>query len=79
MESENANERTSPLPDFVRRGIDEFEDREHRKGKRHWDDLSQRTQNFLDFAYAFFNSAWIGAVLVAVIGLVSSLAPSVPK
>ena len=42
-------------------------------GERQWDKLSPHTQNLLDFAYAFFNSAVIDATLGAVIGLVPPL------
>jgi auxin efflux carrier family protein len=73
VENDNTNEQTSLLPNSVRRNIDEIEDREYHWGKRHWDKLSPRTQNLLDFVYAFFNSALIGAVLGAIIGLAPPL------
>jgi predicted permease len=57
----------------VRRDIDQVEERWYRWGKRQWDKLSPRPQNLLDFAYAFFNGALIGATLGAVIGLVPPL------
>jgi predicted permease len=73
IENDNANEQTSLLPNSVRRDMDEVENREYRWGKSYWDKLSPRTQNLLDFVYAFFNSALIGAILGALIGLVPSL------
>ena len=73
VEDDNANEQTSLLPNFLRRDIDQVEDREYRWAKTYWDKLSPRTQDMLDFAYAFFNSAFIGAVLGAIIGLVPPL------
>ena len=73
VENDNANEQTSLLPNFLRRDIDQVEDREYGWAKGYWDKFSPRTQNILEFAYAFFNSALIGAVLGAVIGLVPPL------
>jgi hypothetical protein len=57
----------------MRRDIDQVEEQAYRWGRRRWDKPSPSTQNLFDFAFAFFNSALIGATLGAVIGLVPPL------
>ena len=66
-------EQTSLLPDRMRSAEEAFEDRAHASGMRHWERLSSRTRNALSFAYDFFNSSTIGAIIGAIIGLVQPL------
>lgn len=67
------DELSSLLPGRVRTGQDKVQARAFRLGKRFWDKLPPRLQDFLSFMSDFVNPPLIGAVIGAVLGLVPPL------
>lgn len=71
--NDDATEHTSLLPSRMRNEIDQIEQGGYQRFKSQWDRLPPRMQSFLSLAFDFCNSALIGAVLGAIIGLVPPL------
>jgi len=72
-QEEHPDEKKTLLPDGLYRREQNAEGSAYKKGKKHWDRLSPRTQSVLDILYAFINAPIIGAVIGVVLGLVPAL------